>query len=126
MSTQHNQQDTQSADQPAQTLEIVRFQLNNEVEAQAFIDASKAVNTFLKDQAGFLYRSLCQDGDQWLDVVYWANKTDADNAAKKLCQTPEVGAFMGMIEEASVTMEYASIHQSTCMEAEANTEDEAA
>ncbi len=117
MSTQHNQQDVQSADQPTEALEIVRFQLNNKIEGQALIDASKAVNTFLNDHAGFLYRSLCQDSDQWLDVVYWANKTDADNAAKTRCHTAEMGAFMGMIEKASVTMAYRSIHQSTRMEA---------
>lgn len=103
---------------PAQTLEIVTFQLQSGSAVDAFIAASKEAEKFIVEQPGFLYRSLCQqqDSSEWLDVIYWQNDAAAQAAGKAICNAVEASAFMGMIDMATVTMRHSRIHTSLCMD----------
>lgn len=102
---------------PAQTLELVTFQLRSGIAADAFLKASRTAEEFIKKQPGFLYRSLCQQQDtgDWLDVLYWQDNGAAEAAGKAVCSAEETAEFMSMIDPQSVTMRHAQIRSSLCM-----------
>lgn len=104
---------------PAQTLEIVSFQLQSNSAIDAFIAASKEAEQFIMKQPGFLYRSLCkqQDSNEWHDVIYWQDDASAQAAGEAVCNAPQASAYMSMIEGATVSIRHSRIHTSLCMDA---------
>lgn len=88
------------ADTP--TVEWAPFNVKAGVTEQALIKQAQTVeDLFLKQQPGYIRRSLLNDGKgQWVDVVYWASKVDASNAMKKAFESPICHQYFALMEGA--------------------------
>lgn len=91
-------------------LETVTFRLHPGTDPAAFLAAAQGTEAPLRQCAGFLSRRLClgEDG-QWADHVVWADGAAAQAAAEAMMAHPAFGAFMSLIDGASVDMRHAPI-----------------
>ena len=72
----------------ATVVEMVTYRLKKGVSKQALEATNEGVNSFVKQQPGFLYRSLSQDeADQWFDIVYWQDMESAKEAGTQFMST---------------------------------------
>ena len=87
-------------------VEITTFKLNNGVSSDDFVNSAEQMQTdFLKNQDGFIKRTLTQSGDTlWTDIVYWANKESHSKAMQLAEKTEAVIPFMEKIDFNSVKM----------------------
>jgi hypothetical protein len=69
------------------------------VSEQDLIQASNAVQAeFLEKQKGYIKRELLKgEGDQWVDLVYWASHDDAQQAMLDVHQSPVCLNYFGMM-----------------------------
>lgn len=66
------------------TIELVRFRLQQGKTSADWLKANEKINEFMKAQPGFRFRSLSETEDgEWLDLVYWENLAAAEAAGKK-------------------------------------------
>ena len=86
------------ADTP--TVEWAPFNVKAGVSEQVVINQAQTVeDLFLKQQPGYIRRSLLNDGKgQWVDVVYWESKVDASNAMKKAFESPICHQYFALME----------------------------
>ena len=103
-------------------IEHVTYKTKVGVSDEALLKANEAVNDFLKQQPGFLYRSNSRDGDLHFDIVYWVGAEAANQASEAFMQSAEGQALVALTEEASITMR----HMSALTEAMSCGSDEAA
>ena len=76
------------------TIEIVTFKLNNNEEKSNLLATSPAMDEFLQQQAGFVYRSLSHNEQNlWHDIIYWKDDESAYAGADAF-QNSEVGKRM--------------------------------
>ncbi|CAA0103489.1 Uncharacterised protein [BD1-7 clade bacterium] len=68
--------------------------------------ANEAINTFLKRQPGFIYRSNSQDEGLYYDVAYWASEEAAKGASEAFMQSEEGQRLIALTEEGSVSMRH--------------------
>ncbi len=72
------------------TIELVRFRLQPGKTAADWLKANEKINTWMKAQPGFRFRSLSETDDgEWWDMVYWASMDAALAAGEKFM--PELG-----------------------------------
>ncbi|HZQ28186.1 MAG TPA: antibiotic biosynthesis monooxygenase [Acidimicrobiales bacterium] len=86
-------------------MEIDTFQLAEGVEEADFLDADRRMQAdFAHQQPGILRRTTARttDGEKWVVVVLWASEADADAAATMLHSDPVAGAFMALVDPASL------------------------
>ncbi|MFL0809841.1 MAG: hypothetical protein K6L76_05450 [Agarilytica sp.] len=89
------------------TLELVSFALKPNADETQLADLQPAVNTFVKQQPGFYYRSLIKDSDgQYLDIVYWESEEKAKAAAEKFMAQPWAEQMMSLVDESSIKMRH--------------------
>ncbi len=95
-------------------LETVSFKLIPGTGTAAFLATNQAINTWVKLQPGFLSRRLCQHDDGvWLDIVHWKSMQDAQTAAQKMMSEDfGQGAFMSMLDTASMVMRHGHLQVS--------------
>lgn len=87
-------------------LERVTFRtLPGTVEAE-FLKAAEHTSTWAKAQPGFQYRTLVQDGDGWLDLVYWDSEANAKAAGEAFMGASENAALASMIDPDTVEMSH--------------------
>ncbi|WP_420590059.1 hypothetical protein [Bacterioplanoides sp.] len=87
------------------TIELVRYQLKDGVSATELQATHEGVNTFLKQQPGFIYRSNSQDPDGTLyDIVYWQSMEQAQAAGEAFMNSNACQALMTITDETSVNM----------------------
>ena len=92
-------------------LELVTFRLRAGVSEEQFIEAVRAVDTFLTDRAGFRARQVLRteaDGG-WVDLVWWADLAAARSAADAIGQDPAAASFMACIDPASVQVSHSEL-----------------
>lgn len=66
------------------TIELVRFRLQQGKTAADWLQANEKINEFMKAQPGFRFRSLSETDDgEWWDLVYWENLAAAEAAGQK-------------------------------------------
>lgn len=64
------------------SIEIVTFKLLPQSSKQQLVATNEAMEAFLNEQPGFLYRSLSCDTDEtWFDIIYWKDALSAEKAA---------------------------------------------
>ena len=86
-------------------LEMVRFRLNDDADADAFRAAAPVVTDWASRQPGFQYRALVEQADgHWLDLVWWRSAADAEAAGGKFMADLGETTFARMIDPASVSM----------------------
>lgn len=89
------------------TIELVTFRARQGVTNQQLETQGAALEGFLKEQPGFLYRSLSVDEDGlWYDIVYWKTMSDAESAAEKFKQNQLGMAMMELIDMDSARMRH--------------------
>lgn len=87
------------------TLEVVLFELKEGVDEAEFLTAAKQIEPWLKEVGGFIKRDLYKgDGDEWVDIIHWASREEALQAAEKIMSLPEGQAFGSKIKESSIKM----------------------
>lgn len=88
-------------------LEMVRFRLAADANADAFRAAAPAVTAWAARQQGFQYRTLAEDGKGgWVDMIWWASADDAEAAGAKFSAELGDTAFARMIDGQSVQMSH--------------------
>jgi hypothetical protein len=98
----------------SETLEIVRFRLNEGTNSSQFLEAVAQMNqSFLSKQAGFLNRQLAQAEDGiWTDIVHWESLQKAQEAMQIAETMPNLMHFMQMIDATSIRMEHITLQNS--------------
>ncbi len=87
------------------TIELVRYQLKDGVSATELQATHEGINTFLKQQPGFIYRSNSQDAEGTLyDIVYWQSMEQAQAAGEAFMNSSACAALMTITDESSVNM----------------------
>jgi len=88
-------------------MEIVTFRLVAETSDTTFLAAAQGTATSLKEQPGFLGRSLTRSDDGlWTDHVLWSSMAAATAAAKAMMAEPAFAPFMALIDGPTVTMRH--------------------
>ena len=69
------------------TIELVRFRLQQGKTAVEWLKANEKINDWIRQQPGFRFRSLSETEDgEWLDLVYWENLEAAKASGEKFRQ----------------------------------------
>lgn len=88
-------------------VEQVQFRLSSGASAEAFLTANEAVNQWVQQQPGFLYRTLtCNEQNEWTDLVFWQDQQTADQAAQAFVKAQETQPLMAAIDKDSVVMKH--------------------
>jgi hypothetical protein len=80
-------------------VEWAPFTLAAGVDEAALIEASNALQTdFLSKQRGFVRRDLLKGRDnQWVDIVYWSSRQEADQASKNAANSPACHQYFSLM-----------------------------
>ncbi len=91
------------------TLELVVFGLNQGVTREQLLSTSGAVSTWAEAQPGFISRELVHDeeGDRWIDVVWWESLEDAKAAAERAMSSESCAPMFALIDMDSTLMLHA-------------------
>lgn len=96
------------------TLELVQFKL---IEGKTDADLAathEGISEFLKEQSGFIYRSISQREDgTYIDIVYWENLDSAKKASDALMQDARGQAMVALCDMESVSMQHLPISSET-------------
>ncbi|OZG74680.1 hypothetical protein BTA51_06770 [Hahella sp. CCB-MM4] len=89
-------------------VEMVQFKLLAGTTEQDFLKANEGIQQFVKQQPGFLYRSLCRKAgdEEWTDIIYWQDQETAAAADKAFMVSPLTKAALSCIDPASVNMQH--------------------
>ncbi|MCW8885600.1 MAG: hypothetical protein OQK12_10150 [Motiliproteus sp.] len=88
-------------------IELVTYQLKSGVNVQQLAETHEGVHEFLKEQPGFIYRSLSQDeSGQWFDIVYWQDIATAKSAGDAFMAAPAGQALGALADMDSVVMRH--------------------
>ena len=87
-------------------IEIIRFKARDGVEEAELLRADRAVQEdFAYQQPGLLRRTAARRGADWVVVDLWRSHADAEAASIRWGEHPAAQALMGLIDEASVSVE---------------------
>ncbi len=99
------------------TIEMVSFKLSDGVTSSVFLQASESVDRWVAKQEGFEYRALAQQEDgTWVDIVFWQNAQNAQQAGEAFMAAQECKALMGCIDKESVVMQHMPVMASLAKE----------
>ena len=88
-------------------LEMVRFKLGAQADADAFRAAAPIVTDWASRQPGFQHRTLVEETDgHWLDLVWWRSEAEAHAASDKIMNELGQTPFMRMIDPMTVEMRH--------------------
>jgi hypothetical protein len=91
-------------------LELVQFKLIDGKNDADLASTHEDISEFLKEQPGFMYRSIsrCEDGT-YVDIVYWNDKSSAKKASDALMQDSRGQAMLALCDMNSVSMQHLPI-----------------
>ncbi|HEY1633254.1 MAG TPA: hypothetical protein VGF64_00740 [Acidimicrobiales bacterium] len=86
-------------------IETHTFRLAAGADIGAFLDADRWVQTeLMRQQPTFLRRTTAHGGNgDWLVVVIWSSRTDADTAQAQFDDEPANAAFMALVNRSTFT-----------------------
>ena len=88
-------------------IELVSVKTKPGVADADMLRASDAVMEFLSKANGFVRRELFKAGEnQWLDLVYWNSRAEAEAAMAQSMNQPCVLEMMQLLDESSMTMRH--------------------
>ncbi|WP_317368204.1 hypothetical protein [uncultured Tyzzerella sp.] len=90
-------------------LELVIFEIREDVSDEQFIHLFQKLNTVLKRNInGFVKRSLTKDMTQnkWVEMIWWESMHKAHLALEKLPQFTEFKQYCSVIKDDSTLMYY--------------------
>lgn len=96
------------------TVELVEFKLIAGKTDADLAATHEGISEFLKEQEGFLYRSISlrEDG-VYLDIVYWDSLESAKKASDAIMQDPRGQAMIALCDMESVSMQHLPILSET-------------
>ncbi|WP_221793403.1 hypothetical protein [Oceanobacter mangrovi] len=96
---------------PHNVLEQVRFRLAEGIDSLDFLAANEPVQAWLRQQPGFLYRTLCQNPDsgEWIDLAYWADAETATATNSQFMQQDANREWVSMIDHGSMQMQHSEV-----------------
>ncbi len=84
-------------------IEVVTFQVKNDVSEEQLLKLSHAFELALKCEArGFIKRSLtkhCTQDNKWVELIWWNSMEDAQAALEKMPPTIEFQEYSSALEE---------------------------
>jgi hypothetical protein len=85
-----------------QIIEFAPFELKEGTDAKALVAASENLQKeFLEKQKGFIKRELVKKStSEYVDIVYWANKADADSAVENAMESSVCFSYFQLMKEA--------------------------
>lgn len=93
----------------SKVLEIVRFTVKPELEAQFLADRPAFVATMKEHFPGLLSVTLARlEGTQFVDVAQWESKEQAATCAEQSMQIPAIAAFFSTTDRV-IAMEHAEV-----------------
>ena len=91
-------------------VELVNFKLAKGFSTNDFLTSNQQMDTFLSEQSGLIYRSLCEKNDgSFLDIVYWENMDVAKQAQEAFYASPLCQQFAQCIEKEAVQLEHVNV-----------------
>jgi len=90
----------------AQTIEIVRFHLNDGADRDQFLAQNKDIEeNFINKQPGLISRETAQnDEGEWMVVLHWQRPEDAQASMNKFVDAQETKKFTALIDMSTFTM----------------------
>jgi len=87
-------------------LELVVYRLNEGVTEAQYREAYDELSRWVEPRPGFVSRDVlrAEREDQWIELVWWTNKADAEQAAADAATAPECAAFFGAVHLDSLLM----------------------
>jgi type IV pilus biogenesis protein CpaD/CtpE len=87
-------------------VELITFRLNKGISNNDFVKSAEQMeNDFLKNQNGFIKRTLTISGDTlWTDIVFWENQESHSKAMQMAEKSEKVMPFMRKIDFNTVKM----------------------
>lgn len=86
-------------------VEIHVAKLKADVSESAFLQAAQAIMPDVVAMNGFVSRQLLKSADgQWVEMIYWRSKADAERAAKAFEALPSGQAMIDMVDLTSLTV----------------------
>jgi heme-degrading monooxygenase HmoA len=86
-------------------IELVSVKARPGVDEADMLRAADAVMAFLSKANGFIRRELFKAGeDQWVDLIYWNSREEAEAALAQSMDQPSVQAMMSLLDENSLNM----------------------
>ncbi|MDM3871477.1 antibiotic biosynthesis monooxygenase [Porticoccus sp. W117] len=99
-----------------QVMNLYSFKLAKGTSDEQFIQASQKAEGFLKEQPGFLYRSVSRenDSDVWIDTGYWESAEHYQKVHQAFMEAPQCQQFMALIDEGSLQARHTEIETTSC------------
>jgi hypothetical protein len=95
-------------------MEVVCLRTKAGVDPAAFAAALITSTRFLEQQCGFIRREVGTTADdEWIDIVHWADREAALQAAALFNTAPETGDFTALIDPSSVLVRHVRPVQTT-------------
>ena len=92
------------------TLELVTFQATPETRDEVAIATALKLTPILAAMPGFINRHFAKgEAGEWIDVVIWDSRENAEAAAKAVMDIPEAKPFFSLIDRETVHLRHATI-----------------
>ncbi len=95
-------------------VEMVTFKLAPGSTEKDFLAANAGIESFIQQQPGFIYRSLCSpvNNNFWTDIVYWQDQASAQAAGQAFMESPLTKPALACIDSATVNMQHLPVIRS--------------
>lgn len=86
-------------------IEIVTYELEATADKAQLLATNPAMEAFLNQQPGFLYRSLsCDEQGLWFEIIYWESAQAAKAGAEAFMQSEVAESIMPLLNSATCKM----------------------
>ena len=92
------------------------FKLANGASDQQFVEASQQAEAFIKEQPGFLYRSVSRqnNSDLWIDTGYWESAEAYQKVHQAFMTEPRCQRFMELIDQETLDVRHTQLVTTSC------------
>lgn len=92
-------------------LEIVQFELIEEVDEDSFLEAVKVCESdFLENQEGYINDEMCKGEDNnWVHIVRWESREEAEEAMDKAMSDPVCSSMFDMMDKSSINSSFMEV-----------------
>lgn len=96
-----------------EAVEITTFRLTKGLTIEDFLAANADINAWLKRQAGFISRRICQEDDgSVIDMLIWASAEDGRRAAAGIMTEMAGSPVHDAIDQSTVSWTIAEVQSS--------------
>ena len=82
----------------SQVIEVVRSSVPQERQAEMLARRPAAMELFKREFPGLQSATLGRlDDGSWVDVIVWRSREEAEDAARRYVEIPELASFMSLV-----------------------------